>query len=159
MAKPLNYVATARRLAVLAGPNKPRQSDLKRAVSTAYYAVFHALCWNCANCLIGSPASDLSKPAWRQAYRAVEHGFAKGQCKNKHVMQRFPKEIEDFAAQFVTLQEKRHIADYDPFSRFALADVLESIDGAEAAIRKLQKCRKKDLRAFAAWTTLKARTT
>ena len=37
-----DLLATARRLAK-ASPRKPRQADLRRSISTAYYALFHAL--------------------------------------------------------------------------------------------------------------------
>ena len=155
--RPLDLIATARRLLGKKRLGSPRQSDLKRAISTAYYAMFHALCWNCANCLIGKTKSSRSKHAWRQAYRAIEHGFAKNQCRSKSTLAKFPKEIEDFANQFAALQEKRHQADYDPFSRFTRNDVLTSIEAAETAIRKLQKSNVKDKRAFAAWTAMKNR--
>lgn len=158
MARPLDYIRTARRLVRSGSATRPRQSDLKRALSTAYYAMFHALCWNCADCLIGGSNSARSAQAWRQAYRAVEHRFAKNQCSNSKVMSKFPKDIEDFASQFKTLQEKRHEADYDPFSRFTLTDVTTGIDTAELAIRRFQRSRIKDRRAFAAWTTMKNRT-
>ncbi len=73
------------------------------------------------------------------------------------MLARFPKEIEDFANMFETLQAKRHAADYDPFSRFTLQDVRTLISTAEAAIRKFQASAIKDRRAFAAWTTMKNR--
>lgn len=158
MARSLDYIKTARRLLGPTSARRPRQSDLKRALSTAYYAMFHALCWNCADCLIGTSQSDRSAPAWRQAYRAVEHKFVKNQCGDKSVIAKFPKEIEDFANQFRTLQEKRHAADYDPFSRFYRTDVETWIDTTEEAIRKFQKTPRKDRRAFAAWTTMRNRT-
>ena len=155
--RPLDLIASARRLLGKTRRGPSRQSDLKRAISTAYYAMFHALCWNCADCLIGKTQSSRSKHAWRQAYRAVEHGFSKNQCKNKSILEQFPKEIEDFANQFVALQEKRHQADYDPFSRFTRNDVITSIEAAEIGIRKLQAATIKDKRAFAAWTAMKNR--
>lgn len=157
MAQPLDYIKTARRLVGKSTSKRRRQSDLRRAISTAYYAMFHTLCRNCADCLIGGTKSSRSEKAWRQAYRSVEHGYSKNQCKATSVISRFPKEIEDFAALFVALQEKRHAADYDPFSRFALSDVVKAIDSAEEAIGDLRSVSKKDLRAFAAWTAMKAR--
>ena len=72
-------------------------------------------------------------------------------------MSKFPKELEDFAAHFITLQEKRHEADYDPHVRITKTDASSAISTAEAAIRKLNKTRIKDRRAFAAWTTMKHR--
>ncbi len=158
MAQPLDYIKTARRLLGRAQSRRPRQSDLKRALSTAYYAMFHALCRTCADCLIGGTGSARSEEAWRQAYRSVEHGFSKKQCKNQQVVAKFPKEIEDFASQFKTLQEKRHAADYDPVSRFTRLDVETWINTAELSIRALNRAPLPDRRAFAAWTTMKSRT-
>lgn len=86
----------------------PRQSDLKRAESTAYYAMFHAFCQNCADSFVGKSRAAENQNAWRQAYRAVNHGYAKFQCKNKSVIGGFPAEIQDFANQFAESQEKRH---------------------------------------------------
>ncbi len=95
--QPLDLIKTARRLSSPRGSKKPRQSDLKRAVSTAYYAMFHAMCRNCADCLIGKTKALRSEPAWRQAYRAVEHSHAKNQCKNKAILAKFPQDIQHFA--------------------------------------------------------------
>src|SRR5271154_3455388 len=49
----------------------PRQASLRRAVSTAYYAVFQALCVTCAETLVG-----WEKPweAFTPVFRALEHG-------------------------------------------------------------------------------------
>lgn len=94
----------------------PRQCDLKRAVSTNYYALFHALCRNAADCFIGGSDADRSRNAWIQAYRALEHGNAAQRCQSQQVMRKFPKPIEDFANLFVQAQKKRNSADYDPSS-------------------------------------------
>ena len=102
--KPADLVATSRRLVGASGRQKPRQSDLKRAASTAYYALFHALCWTCADSFVGGTGADRSNPAWRQAYRAVEHGYAKGQFSTARIMGRFPQAIQDFGNLFVDLQ-------------------------------------------------------
>lgn len=158
MVQPRDLIATARASANQPAARKPRQSDLKRALSTAYYAMFHAMCRNCADCLIGTASADRSKPAWVQAYRAIEHGFAKSQCLNRQVMSRFPRDIEDFANHFVDLQIERHRADYDPHARFTRSDVTTAIDTAEAAITAFFAEPIKDRRAFAAWVTLRNRT-
>lgn len=73
-----DLIATARRLA-RANAKKPRQAELRRAVSTAYYALFHALARNCADLFVGT-GDARSKGAWSQVYRALEHGFAKNAC-------------------------------------------------------------------------------
>ncbi|MCY4047631.1 MAG: hypothetical protein OXF42_05970 [Candidatus Dadabacteria bacterium] len=136
---------------------RPRQSDLKRAVSTIYYAMFHALCRNSADCLVGTAGADRSGSAWRQIYRAVEHGLARSQCENKNVVQRFPGEIQAFAKNFVEIQEKRHEADYDPDSEYRLADVQMWLDSAKLYIKRLEGASIKDRRAFAVWVTVKNR--
>lgn len=154
---PLDLIKTARRLAEKPGRGQPRQSDLKRAVSTAYYALFHALCLTCANGFIGTKTADRSNPAWRQTYRSVEHRTTKNRCSKSNTIRLFPSEIRNFADEFVKMQEKRHEADYDPASRFKLNDVVVAIDAAELAIQQLMNCRIKDRRAFAAWVLMPER--
>lgn len=150
---PHELIKTARRLTESLGRGQPRQSDLKRAVSTAYYALFHALCRICADGFIGTKTADRSNPAWQQTYRSVEHGLAKNRCSENKIGE-FPAEIRNFAEEFVKLQEKRHEADYNPISRFKLNDVVVAIDAAELAIKQLKNCPIKDRRAFAAWVTI-----
>ena len=155
--RPLDLISTARHLAKLGGTRRPRQSDLKRAVSTAYYALFHAMCQNCADSFIGGTNADRSASAWRQVYRSVDHGHAKSQCKNKDMLEKFPKDIEDFAEQFYKLQIERHAADYDPNSKFFRTDVQATIDAAEVAMKAFAKVPIKHRRAFAAWVSLRDR--
>lgn len=153
---PLDLVQTGRRL--LGGRvGRPRQTDLRRAASTAYYAVFAALCKTCADCFIGTAGADRSEAAWRRVYRCVEHGFAQAQCKNKREMARFPQSVQFFADQFVELQEKRHTADYNPDSRFKLDDARAWLDNAETAIRQLDSAPVAARRAFAAWVAIRGR--
>jgi len=116
--------------------------------------MFHALCWNTADCLIGSKGADRSNPAWVQTYRAVEHGHAKARCKD-NVLSKFPKDIEDFASVFVEAQEQRHRADYDPTVRFTRSEVLTLILKVDEAIRAFRRVSIKDRRAFAALIVLK----
>jgi len=133
------------------GGRKPRQSDLRRAVSTAYYAHFHALCRTCADTLIGTRGAERSERAWRQAYRALQHGQAKARFTNRFAMKTFPRGIEDFGNAFVEAQIKRHSADYDPTFRVTRSEALTDIRTAEDAIAKLNAARIMDRRALAAW--------
>ena len=136
---------------------KPRQSNLRRAVSTAYYAMFHCLAKCCADTLVGSRSADRSNAAWRQTYRALEHGNAKNSCKNREIVEKFPQDIEDFANTFVSLQEKRHSADYDPFAQFTKLEVKSDISSAKDAIERFQSAPIKDRRAFSAFVLFKTR--
>lgn len=153
--KPLDLIASAR---VLIGSSrgKPSQVSLRRATSSAYYAMFHCLAHSCADVFVGGTGSDRSKPAWRQTYRALDHGSAKTACKDR-IVSEFPQGIEDFAINFVTLQEKRHAADYDPFLCLTKSEVVAEIQAAERAIADFQDVPIKDRRAFAAHILFKRR--
>ena len=151
--KPLDLIATAKDLVNRSG-RKPRQSDLKRALSTAYYALFHTLAKCCADVMIGT--NSQTRKAWQQVYRALDHNFAKNACQHGNIS-KFPKEIQDFANAFVALQSKRHSADYDPYSRVYKSQVLVDLANAELVMRGLHSAPARHRRAFAAWVLLKQR--
>lgn len=130
---------------------RPRDAHLRRAVSTIYYAIFHVLAQTCADLVIGTNGSQRSNPAWRQVYRALQHGSAKDACKDRKTIERFPSEIQDFASTFVTLQQLREEADYDPASRFAKTDVLTLLADAADVTKRFRKVPSRDRRAFAVW--------
>ena len=149
-----DFLATARRLAE-AAPRKPKQADLRRAISTAYYALFHAFALDAANLLFGGAGKEL-EAAWAQTYRALDHGAAKKACAQVRAPE-FPLPICAAAEVFVTLQQQRHDADYDPLKRFTRAEAVEIIDVAEATIASLKSCTPKDRVAFAVQILLKRR--
>ena len=107
-------IGTARRLAAPNALSKARQSDLRRSISTAYYALFHALAKDGADLFVGASASR-PNAAWAQTYRAVEHGFARNACTQVRGLG-FPAPLVDCAETFVRLQQQRHVADYDPLA-------------------------------------------
>ena len=149
---PRDLIATARSLAE-GDLRRPSQANLRRAVSTAYYAVFHCLAGTAADLLIGRSRSE----AWHQVYRALEHGSAKSACRNRQAMQRFPLEVQGFADTFVALQKARQRADYALDVRFDKPDVLAAIDSAETAIARLGQADDQHRRAFVAHVLFKQR--
>ncbi len=152
---PDDLLTIAERLASVgigARRGRPRQAELRRAVSAAYYALFHTLAGNCANLLVGGRSSTRTKHAWRQMYRAPDHGHVKRRFverRPKRVLARFPQEVQDFADQFVRMQRLRHLADYDPFERFSRYTVSQYIDETKAAIAEFEQVHRNDRRAFA----------
>lgn len=50
--KPLDFLETARDLTT-SSTRRPRQTNLRRAVSTTYYALFHCLAKCCADMVVG----------------------------------------------------------------------------------------------------------
>lgn len=151
--KPLDLLDSADKL--LAGGKKPSQVNLRRATSSAYYALFHCLARACADLMVGGSGSDRSSRAWSQVYRSLEHGPAKNSCANQLTMVTFPAEIQDFANAFRTLQAKRHSADYDPNARFSKSAAQQDVALARQVISDFCDAPIKDRRAFCVWALLK----
>lgn len=105
---------------------------LKRAVSTAYYGLFHALCASNADTLVGTSPARHDLELWVQAYRALDHRQARDRLTSyrRHVS---VPEIRNFANAFANLQEQRLAADYNPLIVFSRREVVRLIDLAEAA--------------------------
>lgn len=106
---------------------------------------------------MGGEGAAKSKHAWRQTYRALNHGSACDACKQKAVLAKFPKGIEDFGHAFVAMQEKRHAADYDPHERLTKSEVMADIALVEQAISDFEGSDAKDRRAFCAFVLFKKR--
>ena len=149
---PRDLMETARRLAQPSAA-QPTQADLRRAVSTVYYALFHCLATAAADLLTGSSHS----PEWHQVYRALEHGKAKRACQQQEAMQAFPMEIRSFAKAFVELQGARHEADYALEGQYLKPDVLAIITRAEEVIGRFEQADVRHRRSFAVHVLFKRR--
>jgi uncharacterized protein (UPF0332 family) len=130
-----DFLATALRLA-RASKNKPRQADLRRAVSTAYYAVFTCLAAACADCLVGKTTVKRSSTSWARVFRSLEHKAAKATL-NRLASDPAQHSISRFSILLNALQEQRHSADYDPLSRIARSEAILAVDQATQAINDL----------------------
>lgn len=160
---PHNFIATASDLAGANRRGRPRETNLRRAISTIYYALFHCLAACCADMLVGGSGANRSRSAWLQAYRALQHGTARQRCERRNIIVRFPGEIQDFAGQLVYMQKKRHRADYDPYAisdpdtDFSKSAVIQDILDTEAIIRRFNRVLARDRRAFAVYVLLDLR--
>lgn len=130
---PLDLLKTAEIL-LKAGDNRPIQANLRRAQSTIYYALFHTLAKTCADLLMGGTGAARSHVAWRQTYRALNHKPTKEACRKGQIVGKFPDAIRDFANTFVTMQAKRHLADYDSFTKFTKFEVAADVELARQAM-------------------------
>ena len=137
---------------------RPRQTDLQRAVSDTYYAMFHSLATCRANTLVGTGYSARLQPEWRQIYRALEHGQARRQCGNRETLAQFPPEIQRFGQHFVYTQRLRHQADYDPDSSLTRREVVQLIDETEQIIQTFDRAPAERRRAFAIHVLFRTRT-
>lgn len=134
---------------------RPQQIQLRKAISAAYYAMFHALAASNADMLIGASPQFRRLPAWTQTYRALDHGSAKSRIQSG--LSTFTPVIQTFGRAFVDLQNWRHRADYAPGAEFTRYDAISLIDRAEDAIRGFVDCDAMERRAFAAHVLFRAR--
>lgn len=118
---------------ILAPPGRPRQAMLRRSVSTAYYAMFHALCESNADALVGQSPPGPHTDLWVETYRALQHRTAKNRLAS-YIQQTQDPALRNFGQVFVNMQQQRISADYDPRAIFVRSEVIASIDRTEAAI-------------------------
>lgn len=123
---------------------KPKQASLRRAVSTAYYAVFHLL--------VAEAVGNWKRSDQRaKLARAFEHGRMK-QASIKTRSARFDGQspqpvagLKTVANAFIRLQEFRHEADYDDSLRLTRTDVVSWIALASGAFASWSAIRKEKI--------------
>jgi uncharacterized protein (UPF0332 family) len=131
---------------------RPKQASLRRAVSTAYYALFHLL--------VGEATRMMFLGRWgdRNRFRAViargfTHSGMVGARKSFYAASLpagisgmlgpviIAPDLRYVAEAFVRLQRERHRADYDlsaSFSRTEVTSLLRALDGAIEAWRRIR---------------------
>lgn len=162
----------ARRLARL-DPMRPRQANLRRAVSAAYYSLFHYLVDQAGRAAIGTQQAQ--SPYRRVIARGFEHGGMKSACRSfaggalPQAVARglpagfaIPNGLQVVARTFVELQEQRHLADYDLSQSFSRAEVVAIVQQAEQARIQFEQLNDRTLKRFfliclMAWKTLSNR--
>ena len=156
---PQELIGQARRLAGNggAGVSTPSQADLRRAISAAYYAMFHTLCRICADELAGADAASADRESWLLAYRALEHGYTKNRFENYGGMRRFRPEVREFGKVFREMQVERQTADYNPDSSFVADEVSQLVEDIARRIDALTSAPRADLRALALYLLLRPR--
>lgn len=168
MADPQSLIGAARLLLGESNEGAPNQTRLRRAVSTAYYALFHGIVRCAADSFVG--ARSRTKPRYETFYRGFEHRLMKEGCaaidklalnsKAGKAMgaKAASREIRDVASAFVTLQDRRHWADYSPRGKITRAETRDLVDLAESAIARLLAASVDERRNFLAFLMAGART-
>ncbi|MCB2261747.1 MAG: hypothetical protein LGR52_02220 [Candidatus Thiosymbion ectosymbiont of Robbea hypermnestra] len=135
-------------------PQCPQDASLRRAVSTAYYALFHLLTDEASRFLISSG------PDWDPLRNLVARGFDHSEMSGiakafssgygalpQHIQgvipeaPGYPKELSKVADAFYDLQTCRHLADYDRFYRLTREETFTLVRRAESAFADWQKIR------------------
>jgi uncharacterized protein (UPF0332 family) len=131
-------------------PRRPKQVNLRRAISSAYYALFH---------LLTSEASALYAAEFELAARinrTLNHGEMRkvsSMIANNKLPKGVqapgggyitPRELKTVANAFVNLQQARHEADYDLARTFSRKQAMEFVQMAREAFETWGKVRKTD---------------
>lgn len=130
------------------GRGRPLETDLRRATSTVYYALFHRLAKCCADSVVGRKAAETNRAEWRRVYRALDHVAARRACTDPAIAT-FPENVRGIAQLFVESQNRRHDADHDPHGDWFKSEVIDRIATARQAIRDFEDADLRDKRAFA----------
>lgn len=135
-----------------------RQVDLRRAISAAYYGVFHYVLTAAADGYAG--IANRNSKNYALAYRSVDHRALRDLCvlaKKPALSAKYQRyapakglgpNIQAFASAFLELQEKRHSADYDPLAQIKASDARLAIATARSAIGRFEKASPYRRKAF-----------
>ena len=132
--------AQARHLATL-DRTRPRQANLRRAVSAAYYSLFHLMIYEATGMMFGwhrdrrgfrrALARGFSHQSMAAACKSFQGGTLPTSITAAVGSLPIPAERRDLAAAFAKLQEERHRADYNmalPFTRSEVLSLLRELD-------------------------------
>lgn len=137
---------------------RPRQVDIRRSISAAYYALFHASIAAAVDQFVG--VKDRDRSHYGLVYRSVDHKWLRELCKEvqKPTLSNkfrpyepphgFGANIVAFAVAAVELQEKRLAADYDVMIYMNQSDATLVIKTARAALRRFNGASKARRVAF-----------
>jgi uncharacterized protein (UPF0332 family) len=140
---------------------RPEQVNLRRAVSAAYYALFHALVGASCVKLAGTGAQAralralLARTFTHAEMQRASRAFAQGQNGLPSELRRalagteVSSSLRELARLFHRLQDDRHEADYDLAVQWRRGDVLVQITDVETCLQYLRRERSaRDLRIY-----------
>jgi hypothetical protein len=132
----------------------PRQTDLRRAISNAYYGLFHFALTAAADMVVG--AAERATPRYTLVYRSVDHARLRTLC--VQVRATNPQtalvpvggfeRIADFARITFNLCELRSLADYDPSRLFTREEARLAVSDAREAIKMFHQGSEEQKQAF-----------
>jgi hypothetical protein len=149
------------------GVGAVRQVNLRRAISAAYYGLFHALLTAAADLVVGTTRRTTSQ--YGLVYRSVDHRAIRELCeeiarptlKPKYAAHAPPgggaADLQAFATALIELQQKRLEADYNPLIHIARSDAKIAVRSARAALKRWESISAEQRNAFLALLLFKAR--
>jgi uncharacterized protein (UPF0332 family) len=136
----------AERLVEAPSGGRPRQVDIRRAISASYYGIFHATLTAAADRYVG--ATKRATNEYGLVYRSIDHRRLREVCDRVSRPTMPPKyfpyappggfapNIAAFATAVLELQQQRHTADYDPMVLMTRLNAVAAIATARAALRR-----------------------
>lgn len=147
MKRPIRPKWLLRQARELAGAKvgQPRHTNLRRATSAAYYALFHELTLATTRHLLPGSSAEEQQRATRRVSHASIRGAADwvaGETPPKHMGDivarlRHNSDLTDLAQAFKELQEERENADYDHEADFTRPRTHARIEQASRAVHLL----------------------
>jgi uncharacterized protein (UPF0332 family) len=126
----------------------------RRAVSTAYYAVFHALAKSCSTSVL--PGETYDSRDFERVYRTLDHGplataFNKDPLNQIDAVRRIGEVV-------VRLQSERKRADYLPPTRnvFSVSQANALLRQAREAVQAIDALSAEERRTLAVWLLFKS---
>ena len=130
----------------------------RRAVSTAYYAVFHAFADVCAREFLDADAATLESPEFEQVYRQLDHGSLKTVFAAEPL--RSILAMRQIGGEVVRLQSERNRSDYLPQrALYSEIECLRLVRSAEATVKMIEKLSRESRRVLAISLLFKKRPT
>ena len=148
MIDPQELIDACYKLVPPAATTQPSDADLRRAISTAYYALFHTLAASNADLIAGQPQSDIPSYAWDRVYRRLDHGRTQNNLRG--ILNRLSQNGQNFATIFIELKDQRDEADYNPNAPIIHSETLNAISRTETAIRDFAQLSEEERRLIAA---------
>jgi hypothetical protein len=156
LGNPLVYdlLAVADLLSEQRGRRNLQRAAMRRAVSSAYYAVFHGICFVCTRTLgLWRRDPSLTEPI----YRLLDHGQIRKRLNGREAAEIGPVIVE-IGTDFAELQALRHLADYSPPSLdLQRSEALSAVARARKTIADLESLDDDQCRRLAVLLITKAR--
>lgn len=145
---PDHLLDQADRLIASTGGGTARQVDLRRAISSAYYALFHAVVTEATDDFVGR--THRQTPRYMLVYRSVGHKSLRRLCEDivkENLPSRYSRfapeggfgpDLQFFANTLVELQDRRHLADYDPLLRATRSTAVLTVQRSRDALERLR---------------------
>lgn len=155
---PEHLLDQADRLTAPPGVGAPRQADLRRAISSSYYGIFHAIVTEAADVFVGKTQRD--SPRYALVYRSIDHRSLRAICEDvvkptlpaKYLKYEprggFGSDLIALATAVAELQEKRHLADYDPLFRVSMSDAVLAVGTGRTALARFKSASRERQKAF-----------